>query len=142
MKTCLLDVNVLPAIAWPHHTHHGIVHQWWQSAGLTRWATSTQTQLGFIRVSCNSKFAPTPATPGLALELLNQMIERKDHEFWGEAPRGVDDLEVARRLSASLSHGHITDAYLAALAYCHGGQLATLDRSLVARHPDVAVLVS
>ena len=31
--------------------------------------------------------------------------------------------------------------YLAALAGVRGGHLATLDRSLVARHPDVAVLV-
>ena len=142
MKTCLLDVNVLLAIAWPHHTHHGIAHQWWQSAGLAKWATSTQTQLGFVRVSCNSKFAPTPATPSQALQLLQQMMARKDHEFWPEAPGGVADAEVARRLSDSLTHGHVTDAYLAALACYHGGQVATLDRSLVARHPDVAVLVS
>jgi toxin-antitoxin system PIN domain toxin len=142
MKTCLLDVNVLLAIAWPHHTHHGIVHQWWQTAGLTKWATSTQTQLGFIRVSCNSKFAPTPATPGQSLQLLIQMLARPDHEFWPEIAGGVTEVELGRRLRTSLSHGHITDAYLAALANHHGGQLATLDRSLVARHPDVAVLVS
>jgi len=142
MKTCLLDVNVLLAIAWPHHTHHGIVHQWWQSAGITKWATSVQTQLGFIRVSCNAKFAPIPATPPQALELLQKMILRRDHEFWPEAHGGVADAEVSARLSASLSHGHITDAYLAALACHHGGQLATFDRSLVARHPDVAILVS
>jgi hypothetical protein len=142
MKTCLLDVDVLSASAWPHHTHHGIVQSCWQSAGLTKWATSTQTQLGFIRASCNPKFAPTPAIPSQALLLLQQMIARKDHEFWAEVPAGIADEDVSGQLSASLTHGHITDAYLAALACHHGGQVATLDRAFVARHPDVAAFVS
>jgi uncharacterized protein len=142
MKTCLLDVNVLLAIAWPHHTHHGIVHQWWQASGPAKWATSTQTQLGFVRVSCNPKFSATPATPGHALQLLQQMTSRPDHEFWGEVPEGIAESEAAKRLTDCLSHAQITDAYLAALACYHGGDVATLDRSLAARQPDVAVLVS
>lgn len=142
MKTCLLDVNVLLALAWPHHVHHNTVHQWWRSVGVTSWATTTQTQLGFVRVSCHSKFVPTPANPPQALRLLLQMTSRSDHTFWGETPDGTRDAEVASRLSACLTHGQITDAYLAATAHHHGGQLATLDRSLAERHPDVALLVS
>jgi len=142
MKTCLLDVNVLLALAWPHHAHHNTVHRWWRSAGVTSWATTTPTQLGFIRVSCHPKFVPTPASPAQALQLLLQMTSRSDHAFWAETPEGIRDAELARRLSACLTHGQITDAYLAATAHRHGGQLATLDRSLAERHPDVALLIS
>lgn len=141
-KTCLLDVNVLLALTWPHHVHHGIVHEWWRTAGLTRWASCTQTQLGFIRISCNPKLVPNPATPSHALTHLHRMTARKDHEFWPEAPSGTRDAEVARRLSASLTHQHVTDAYLAALANHHQGQVVTLDRSLVNGHPDVGILVT
>jgi hypothetical protein len=141
MKTCLLDVNVLLALAWPHHTHHNTVHGWWQKAGLTEWATCLQTQLGFIRVSCNPRFAPTPATPGQAAKLLDQMISRPDHRFWDEIRGGLADPGLHQALSGVASHGQVTDAYLAVLARRHGGQVATLDRSLVAQHADVALLV-
>ena len=101
MKTCLLDVNVLLALAWPHHAHHDTVHQWWLSAGVTSWATTTQTQLGFVRVSCHPKFVPTPASPAQALRLLLQMTSRSDHAFWAEAPDGTRDAEVAPTLCLS-----------------------------------------
>ena len=141
MKTCLLDVNVLLALAWPHHTHHNTVHRWWETAGLTEWATCLQTQLGFVRVSCNPRFAPTPASPSQAAKLLHQMTSRPDHRFWNEIQGALADLELLQALSGLATHGQVTDAYLAVLASRHGGNLASLDRSLVARHPDVALLV-
>ncbi len=142
MKTCLLDVNVLLALAWPHHAHHGTVHAWWRKAALTEWATCLQTQLGFIRVSCNPRFAPTPASPGQATELLHQMTSRPDHRFWDEIRGGLDDAGLLQTLSGLATHAQVTDAYLAVLARRHGGQVVTLDRSLVAQHPDVGRLVS
>ena len=141
MKTCLIDVNVLLALAWPHHVHHNTVHQWWERAGLTQWATCLQTQLGFVRVSSNPRFAPTPATPGQAMKLLGQMTSRPDHRFWGEIQGALADPELLRALSGVATHGQVTDAYLAVLARRHGGQVATLDRSLAARYPDVALQV-
>jgi hypothetical protein len=142
MKICLLDVNVLLALAWPHHTHHDTVHRWWGTAGLTAWATCLQTQLGFVRVSCNPRFAPAPASPGRAARLLHQMTSRSDHQFWNEIPGAFADPDLLQALSSVATHGHITDAYLALLARRHDGRLATLDRSLVAQHADVALLVS
>ncbi len=141
MKTCLIDVNVLLAMAWPHHTHHNTVHDWWQKVGLTEWATCLQTQLGFVRVSCNPRFAATPATPARAAKLLQQMISRPDHRFWGEIPGALTDPELFHALSSVATHGQVTDAYLAVLASQHGGHLVTLDRSLVAQHPEVALMV-
>ena len=141
MKTCLLDVNVLLALAWPHHTHHETVHRWWTATSLTEWATCLQTQLGFVRVSCNPRFAPTPASPSQAAKLLHQMTSRPDHRFWNEIQGALADLELLQALSGLATHGQVTDAYLAVLASRHGGHLATLDRSLVAQHTDVALLV-
>jgi len=40
-----------------------------------------------------------------------------------------------------LGHRQVTDAYLAGLARAHRGRLPTMDRGLVAVHPDVADLV-
>jgi toxin-antitoxin system PIN domain toxin len=142
MKTCLLDVNVLLALAWPHHVHHGTVHAWWETACPVRWATCTLTQLGFVRVSCNARFCPVPATPAKALDVLRRMIARPDHDFWAEIPAGLSDAAVSKRISESLGHGQVTDSYLAVLAGIRGGSLVTLDRALAAGYPDVAVLLS
>jgi toxin-antitoxin system PIN domain toxin len=141
MKTCLLDVNVLLALSWPHHLHHNITHQWWIKASVKRWASCLQTQLGFIRISCHPQFCPTPATPAHAMGVLRELTGRSDHELWMEMPDGTRNPDLAQRVTACLSHGQVSDAYLAALAAVRGGHLATLDRSLVARHPDVAILV-
>lgn len=142
MKTCLFDVNVLLALAWPHHTHHNTVHRWWENAGLTEWATCLQTQLGFVRVSCNPRFAPTPATPGQAAKLLHQMTSRPDHRFWSEIERGLADSGLLQAVARVATHGQVTDAYLARMATRHGGLLVTLDRSLAAQHLGVALLVT
>lgn len=142
MKTCLLDANALLALVWPHHVHHGVMHQWWQTSGIKRWATCTQTQLAFVRISCHPKFAPIPASPKQAIQMLQQMISRRDHEFWTEAPGCVTNTDLARRLSRSLAHGQITDSYLASLTHHHDGCLVTFDVNLAKCHPDVAQLIS
>jgi len=142
MKTCLLDVNVLLALAWPHHSHHGTVHDWWQQAGLVEWATCLQTQLGFIRVSCNPRFAPIPASPEQATKLLRQMTSRSDHRFLEEIPGALADAELNLVLSRIATQSQVTGTYLAVVAKRHGAQLATLDRSLAAKHPDVCLVVS
>ena len=93
-------------------------------------------------MSCNPKFTATPATPAQAVNVLAKMITRSDHEFWTDIPNGALDAGLVKELSSCRSHGQITDAYLAALAVHHDGQLVTLDGSLATRHPNVAMLVS
>ena len=39
MKRGLLDVNVLLALAWPTHQHHGAAHQWFRQESRHGWAT-------------------------------------------------------------------------------------------------------
>ncbi|XOV73630.1 MAG: TA system VapC family ribonuclease toxin [Verrucomicrobiota bacterium] len=141
MKTYLLDVNVLLALAWPDHTHHQCVHQWWSQHKQITWATCLLTQLGFIRISCHPKFTNNPTTPDIARISLSTMIKRKDHRFWAEPQDGMSNRKLFTIISQAKGHSGITDAYLAALAELHGGRLATLDKALAKIHSEVTELI-
>lgn len=141
MKTYLLDVNVLLALAWPDHTHHQCVHLWWSQHKQITWATCLLTQLGFIRISCHPKFTNNPTTPDIARISLSRMIKRKDHRFWAEPQDGMSNRKLATIISRAKGHSGITDAYLAALAELHGGRLATLDKALAKIHSEVTELI-
>ena len=127
-RTALLDVNVLIALAWPNHAHHGAAHRWFDGEGRTTWATTPFTESGFVRVSSNRAAIPTATSPVLALELLTAMTAIDGHEFW------VDDVAMvtaglgdARLLS---KHRDVSDAHLLALAERRGGVLVTFDAHL------------
>jgi predicted nucleic acid-binding protein len=55
MSAFLLDTNLLIALAWPQHVHHGEAHAWFGKVARGAWATCPITQLGFIRISSNPK---------------------------------------------------------------------------------------
>lgn len=48
MTEWLLDVNVLLALAWPNHLHHGLAQSWFRKSLTDGWATCSLTELGFI----------------------------------------------------------------------------------------------
>jgi len=126
----LLDVNVLIALAWPNHVHHGDARAWFREVGQLGWATTPVTEAGFVRISSNPAVVTEAVTPAEALLVLAAMRSRGDHTFL------VDDVELvlgdglpAERVG---SHRHVTDAHLVVLAARHRARLATLDRGLVA----------
>lgn len=129
-RAALLDVNVLIALAWPNHAHHGRARRWFEHHHRSGWATTPVSESGFVRVSSNRAAIATATTPELALELLRQMTALPGHEFW------IDDLRLVTddRADASLmiSHRDVTDAHLLAVAERHGGRLVTFD-SRIAR---------
>lgn len=134
--TLLLDTNVLMALAWENHEHHGAVTRWLR--GVRSFATCPMTQGGFVRISSNPAlgYANNPAQ---AFRSLDSIIGDDRHTFW------PDDLsfggaEVRRELIAS--HTQVTDKYLAALAFCHKGSLATFDEGLAKAFADETPLVS
>jgi len=131
----LLDVNVLIALAWPTHVHHGAAQAWFRATGQRGSATCPLTQTGFVRISSNPKFIDGAVTPNQAVELLGEVTRRTRHEFW------ADELSLAETKLIDWPHvvGHrqITDAYLLGLAKSHGGRLATLDGGVSALLPDV-----
>jgi hypothetical protein len=129
----LLDVNVLLALAWPNHIHHELVHRWFARRARDGWATSSIVELGFIRVSSNTRVTPAAVSPQEAAALLRRITAMAHHRFWPDDVRFAQSRHVA--LSRVAGHQQITDAHLVGLAIRHNGCLATLDRGVRALVP-------
>jgi hypothetical protein len=128
VKTALLDLNILTALLWPSHEHHGAAHRWFAARGNARWATCPLTQLGFVRIVSNAAFSPDALSPVQALTLLAENLTHGGHEFWTDSlqvPPAVKPMEP--RLQG---YRQLTDTYLLALASRRKGILATFDRGL------------
>ena len=124
----LLDVNVLLAFAWPSHVHHQAARRW-AEAHMFDWATTTITQLGFVRVSANPTVFRDSTGVAAALDALRALVALPGHRFL------VDDVEPARALDDDANprhHRQVTDAHLLALAARHAAELVTFDRRLPA----------
>lgn len=124
----LLDVNVLVALAWPNHVHHGAAHAWFASHRATGWATCPPTQAGFLRVSSNAKALPGAKDPQEAFDLLQAMTRLPDHVF---VPDDVD-LGTSPHFHRDRLSGYrqVTDAHLLAITLSHAAALATFDRGI------------
>jgi toxin-antitoxin system PIN domain toxin len=129
MKPYLLDTNVLIALAWPNHIHHRDAVGWFQRRGSKAFRTCPLTQTGFIRISSNPSFTPNAANPGEAVALLKRLMALLGHDFW------PDDVSVTDAFGSDrtvVTHRHVADGYLLALAAAHDGVLATLDSGIAA----------
>jgi len=132
MSTRLLDANVLIALFDADHVHHGAVRDWF-IALRGEFATCPIVEGALMRwiVRIEGNRGTTAAQ-----RELRKLAADSRHRFW------PDDLAYADvAWQGVLGHGQVTDAYLAALARKHNGQLATLDRGLAALHHDVAELI-
>ena len=125
MKTYLLDINVLIALAWPSHVHHHAAQTWFAKKRSPRFSTSPLTQIGFVRISSNPRFTPDAVAPGAALSLLERITALPEHEFWPDDLALVDAIGEGDLL---VGHRQVTDAYLLGLTRAHQGILATFDR--------------
>jgi uncharacterized protein len=128
----LLDVNVLIALAWPSHVHHGPAHRWFAANQSAGWATCPLTQCAFVRVSSNPKIIPEAVEPLEALALLKQVVSHAHHVFWAD-DLALHDATVATEFL--VGHRQVIDAYLVGLAIHHQGKLVTLDRGVTALLP-------
>lgn len=141
MKGFLLDVNALLALAWPSHVHHARVQQWLAKHQAKGWATCAVTQLGFVRLSSQPAFSPHHRTPGEALLLLRQFTAMKQHKFWSEPAAGFDAAVMGGVFHRIVTHHHVTDGWLVAVALAHQGRLATLDEPLCRLFPKATELI-
>lgn len=136
MKSALLDINVLLALAWPNHQHHGLAHRWFDREGKRSWATCALTQLGFVRLSSNPAFTAEAVSPQEAADLLRQLCAHAAHRFWTSPPACKPE-----SYKHAMGHRQVTDAWLVEVARHHRGRLATLDRSLTAHDAGEEVVV-
>ncbi len=140
MKGYLLDVNLLIALAWPNHPQHGKADAWFAKQRDEGWGTCMVTQLGFVRVSSHPAVESHVSTPE-ALQKLMEIIDTPGHSFWSEPSGGYRNEEFSKTIPSTLTHGSVTDGYLATVACLNGGKLATLDRSLNKSFSAISVLV-
>jgi toxin-antitoxin system PIN domain toxin len=124
---CLLDVNVLIALAWPSHLHHGEAHEWFQKHRRQGFATCPLTQLGFLRLSMNPKFTKDAVSASTAMALLNRITGLKEHSFWPDS-LGCKEALVSDQLI--VGHQQLTGYYLVGMARSRGAVLATFDRAI------------
>lgn len=118
----LLDVNVLLAGIWGHHSRHMEAFTWLKGKEIV---LCPLTELGFLRISSNKKAINIDISK--AREALERFaVERK-------AERIFDDLPALD--SKPKTSDEVTDFYLADLAAKHGMKLATFDEALT--HPAV-----
>lgn len=140
MKGFLLDVNVLLALAWPNHVHHALAREWFERKAAWAWGTCLMTQAAFVRISSHPALGQHVSTPE-ALRMLLEIVAQPGHAFWEKPSGGYSHRAFAKTIPLMLTHGLVTDGYLATLALMHDGKLATLDRQVARLFGDVAVLV-
>ena len=129
MTTYLLDVNVLIALVDPMHVQHDPAHEWFARVGNRSWATCPLTENGLLRIVGHPRYPNSPGIPAAVADILAGLLVLSGHVFW---PDDISLLDAERvETDQLLSHGQVTDSYLLALAYAHGGQLASFDRRLV-----------
>lgn len=126
-ETYLLDVNVLIALAWPAHVHHGRAHAWFD--GLSEaWATTPITESAFVRLSTNPAVVGDRVPVSQAITVLGAIRALPRHVFI------ADDSSLstpAVALDRVVTSRQITDAHLVNLAAGANTVLATLDRGIV-----------
>ncbi len=130
MTTYLLDANDLIALTVADHEHHELV-SFWAGRG-QRFALCPIVEGSLVRF-----LVRIGETAQSAKELLRVVHATPRCTFWTDALsyRDVDLDDVT-------GHRQVTDSYLAGLARSNKGNLATLDRALAARFPEVAELVT
>jgi uncharacterized protein len=128
--TFLLDVNVLIALMDPEHVHHELAHKWFAASARKAWATCPITENAVLRIVGDADYGNLRGSPLVAADKLAGFRALPGHIFWSDDISLFDSTKIdgARLIRAQ----QVTDSYLLALACAHGGQLATLDRRLVA----------
>jgi toxin-antitoxin system PIN domain toxin len=128
VTTCLLDVNVLIALAHEDHDFHAKSRAWFRQEKARTWATCPFTEAGFVRVLSNPGYQDPSFDLADAVAMLASLRKLPGHRFWG-ADFGLEEaiVPVASRL---FGHQQVTDVYLLSLAIRNHGKVVTFDRGL------------
>ncbi len=126
-RPALLDVNVLIALFAADHVHHDIAHDWFADNRRHGWASCALTQNGFLRVLTNVR-SGVDSDQATIFASLRTLCSTKEHVFWQDAVSLLDESLFAG--DVLVSHRHITDIYLLALATKMRGRLAIFDKHI------------
>ena len=129
-KVCLLDSNVLIALATPEHSLNARAAAWFRKGH--RFATCPITQGALVRFHLRAGVDATAESAKLLLESISLLPQ---HEFW---PDDASYLDMPT--AGIIGHRQVTDAYLVLLAGRHGSALATMDRALAASHQGTSLI--
>lgn len=123
----LFDVNVLIALLDQAHPHHEATSLWLKLNARHGWASCPITQNGCIRIMCQPAY-PGSRPPALVIERLREALAHSAHAFWPDDASLID----AQAVDGTRVHGarQVTDSYLLALAFKHGGRLVTFDSGI------------
>ena len=120
----LLDVNALVALGFMNHEFHARVANWIRSVRSLELASSSITELGFVRV-----LSQAPAyglTVAQARSVLGRMKQSRAYPFHFLA----DAHDISHLPAWAKAPKQITDGHLGQLAKAHGATLATLDENI------------
>lgn len=124
----LLDLNVLIALADHRHELHQAARAWFASSGKQNWGICPLTEAGFLRVTTNPTFRPSPHTFGRAIAILQSLKGVPGYWHWEMKDSWVNlTAPFAARIAG---HQQVTNAYLLGMAIKEGGVLVTFDRGL------------
>ncbi|MGH7995119.1 MAG: TA system VapC family ribonuclease toxin [Opitutaceae bacterium] len=140
MKGFLLDVNTLLALAWPNHVQHRPANEWFERESKRGWGTCSVTQIGFVRICSHPAFEHHVSTQE-ALQKLKEIAAVPGHSFWPGPADGCASESLGHVAPRILTHGMVTDGFLAGVAKFNGGKLATFDKALARAFPDCCALV-
>jgi uncharacterized protein len=136
----LLDVNLLLALAWPHHIMFPAAQRWFGAVHTEGWATTPVTEASLVRLSMNPVVAGPNPPWSTCVELIRRLRAVAGHRRWVDGVDLVDDPVVRR--ARIVGHRQVSDVLLVAEAARHGGRLATVDGGAIeALHPDDRHLV-
>ena len=118
----LLDVNALIAFGHTEHQFHKRVASWAASIDIPHFATSSITELGFVRIVSHVYGATIPQAQNLLVRL--KEYEDLDFDFL------PDDHDASKLPAWVTAAKHTTDGHLAELAKANNCVLATLDENI------------
>lgn len=124
----LLDVNALVALGFMNHEFHARVARWIESTRSLELASSSITELGFVRV-----LSQAPAygfTVAQARSLLLRLKQARSYRLLFLP----DEQDTSHLPSWVKAPKQITDGHLSNLATALGAILATLDENIPGSH--------
>lgn len=120
----LLDVNALVALGFMQHEFHARVARWIRSGRPVELASSSITELGFVRVLSQAPAYGLTVAQARSLLLRLKQAHSYPLEFLS------DEVDISHLPSWVKSPRQVTDGHLSHLAKIHGALLATLDQNI------------